>query len=582
MTQNRPPPYMSTFTELKIGRVPITEEGVDRYQINDSILSHFSELSSLEDLNVSVGRIWTEMKVPLPWLQICTANYITGTITFNNPAASSLEVRGWIDSVEPVSDTEDFPVCRVKWHFDYWEMYKNTAFFNYGQVKRRPYKGLESTPIQDYPVRYYELSGDHETASIRLDDHLIQSVQGYEIWYIVFSYNRPDPDDSTKTEVIYGQIPVSLAPNYSSPLVIYGTNEDGRTGQFYTPSMQDIYNGYFDEAFSIPPEDLNGVWLSPFAFTPEVTYNSSQGYIASDYVSSGGAHTPVQIVQGNVFNPNLQNSYYGFWRIRFLEYASYEKDVNVTSSEEERFVLVNVDGTRAHELPYGMHISKAVTVPVLEPDEAYLQISFRDSTLGSLEGCSTIVPLLNLPVNENAWSTYAYTGKRDYEIGMRKLQTDADAWKSSVSGAGTGAMMGAFGPQGLALGVAGGLLGGMTSYAVESLWQNDEIQKNEDRLMANQLSTMLLSSNAMISMVRINGISIRKLIPDAYSRQQIQNTRSNYGISVDEILGSCDSLIRQESPTGFYQIPNLIISGPLPVEAKDTIKQKFSAGVRLI
>ena len=574
---------MSTFTELKIGRVPITEEGVDRYQIIDSILYHFEELSSLEDLNTSVGRIWSEMKVPLPWLQICTANYIIGTIEFNNPAASSLEVRGWIDSVEPVSDTEDFPVCRVKWHFDFWEMYKAVARYDYGQVKRRPFRDLSSTPIQNYPVRYYELPSDHETSKIRLDNHLVSS-QGNEIWFIIFSYNRPDPDDATKTQTIYGQIPVQLRPNFSGGLAIYGPKDGDLSApdaSYLVPSMQDIYNGIFDEAFNIPPEDINGVWLSPFSFTPEISY-SVNGYVAADYTISGGLTSKVTIVEGSVPNPSLPNYHYGFWRIRFLEYASYETNMNITSSEEERFVLVNVDGTRVHELPYGMNILKAVVVPVLEPDEAYLQISFRDSTLGSLEGCSTIVPLLNLPVNENAWSTYAYTGKRDYDIGMRKLQTDADAWKTSVSGAGQGAMMGAFGPQGLALGVAGGLLGGMTSYAVESLWQNDEIRKNEDRLMANQLSTMLLSSNAMISMVRVNGISIRKIVPDSYSESQLQNTRRNYGISVDEILASCDTLLRATSPTGFYQIPNLIISGPLPVEAKDTIKQKFSAGVRLI
>ena len=156
---------MSTFTELKIGRVPITEEGVDRYRISDSILNHFEELSSLEDLNTSVGRIWTEMKVPLPWLQICTANYITGTIVFNNPSVSSLEVRGWIDSIEPVSDTEDYPVCRVKWHFDFWEMYKVVASYDYGQVKRRPFVDLDTTPVQNYPHRYrtvgtsYDISG---------------------------------------------------------------------------------------------------------------------------------------------------------------------------------------------------------------------------------------------------------------------------------------------------------------------------------------------------------------------------------------------------------------------------------------
>ena len=69
---------------------------------------------------------------------------------------------------------------------------------------------------------------------------------------------------------------------------------------------------------------------------------------------------------------------------------------------------------------------------------------------------------------------------------------------------------------------------------------------------------------------------------DSYSATQLSNTRSNYGVSVDEILSSCDTLIRTTSPTGFYQIPNLIISGAIPKEAKDTIKNKFAAGVRLI
>jgi len=569
---------MSTFTELKIGRVPITEEGVDRYRISDSITNHFTEISSLEDLNTSVGRIWTEMKVPLPWLQICTANYITGTIEFNNPAASSLEVRGWIDSVEPVSDTEDFPVCRVKWHFDFWEMYKAVARYDYGQVKRRPFADLDSTPIQNYPVRYYELPANDASTKIRLDDHLVSGDQ--EIWFVVFSYNRPDPVDSTKTQVVYGEFPVRMVAE-SGGVKIRGSGETSLVDANYSsPGIRDIYGGYFDEVFKIPAKDINGVWISPFSFLPVMSYDSgNNAYVVANY--PGLQRVP--IVEGEYLNPdNPGLGRWGFWKIQRFLFRSYSKTINITSSEEERFVLANTDGTRAHELPYGMNVTSVTIVPVIESNEAYLQVSFRDSTLGALEGCSTMIPLLALPVNDNAWSEYAYTGKRDYDIGTRKLQTDADAWKTSVSGAGTGAMMGAFGPQGLALGVAGGLIGGLTSYGVESLWQNDEIQKNEDRLMANQLAPMILSSSSMISLVTINGLTIHKLVPDSYSESQLSNTRSNYGISVDEILASCDTLIRTTSPTGFYQIPNLIISGPLPVEAKDTIKQKFSAGVRLI
>lgn len=552
---------MSTFTELKIGRVPITEEGVDRYRISDSILNHFTEISSLEDLNTSVGRIWTEMKVPLPWLQICTANYISGTIEFNNPVASSLEVRGWIDSVEPVSDTEDFPVCRVKWHFDFWEMYKVVASYDYGQVKRRPFSGISSTPIQNYPVRFQKVSPNFK--------QLVPDTPGLssKYWWVWISYTKTDNGTWFRNMLF----PVDITEIDKR---LWFTH-NGVSKEF--PTLYGLLNGGFDEEIGIAPSAILGAWLTPFC--PVVSSASGSGtqqdpfsFSPSASFSSGGisGSNYAALIYMPVDTPS----------------RTFTFQTPLMSTEEERWAVMSTDGSIVMELPYGMTVTECELSLSINPGELSINLAFKgegmQQLMGNPAGLMQSVVLPTLPINSNSQSEYYYSGQREYDIDTRNIQTNAGAWKNTATGAGQGAMMGAFGPQGLVLGMAGGMLGGLVSYGVESLWENDEIQKSEDRLQSKQISNLLLSGFAWMSYHYRYNLRIVKIIPDDYSLSQLSNTRSNYGISVDEILASCDTLIRTTSPTGFYQIPNLIISGPLPVEAKDTIKQKFSAGVRLI
>ena len=143
-------------------------------------------------------------------------------------------------------------------------------------------------------------------------------------------------------------------------------------------------------------------------------------------------------------------------------------------------------------------------------------------------------------------------------------------------------MMGAFGAPGLALGVAGGVSGGLINYGVEMLYQNDEEQRILDRLKANQTPGLLMSGGCWNTARYCLGILLTTIEMDDYSKQQIINTRDNFGISVDEILSSCDYLVKTHLPTGYYRIMNLIISGALPKEAKDYIKNKFASGVKLL
>lgn len=127
-----------------------------------------------------------------------------------------------------------------------------------------------------------------------------------------------------------------------------------------------------------------------------------------------------------------------------------------------------------------------------------------------------------------------------------------------------------------------GASSGMINYGVETIYQNDKEQKLENRLRANQPASMIMDADALMAIERNYTWKIHKIVPDSYSATQINTTRAQFGISVDELNPSCDYLIRTTSPTGYYNIQNLIVRGNVPVSAKKWIREKFRSGVRLV
>ena len=567
---------MSTITYVKLGSVPITEEGVERYKFSDSIESHITQIAEFTDnINCSVGRIFSKMKLPVSWITVMNANYLIADLDFNNPAASSLHIRAWIDSIEPLSDTEDYPMCEVRWHFDYYEMYKSSVTLGYGHVKRRPFNDIDSTPIQDYQYRYLKLPSDFRTSSTDLTPRYEVTVLGrkWEIWWVFFSFNE---DNGGITEIRYGALPVAISIDsygrISESYSLYIQDSGGGT-LAECPSFVEIMSGEFEEYLKIDPQGMNGVWLSPY-FLPIARY-SGTGYTGD----------PI------IINPTEQVTVYksgiGDWGYYWLSPIQFTREWSMSftefySTEDKRYIITDLDGVKVLDLPYDLHITKATMVLNVEPTEAHITVSLKDDIYGRAEGTVATIPLISLPINENAWSSYVYSGQREYDREGRIIQSNASAWKTTASGAGSGAMMGAFGPQGLALGVVGGMVGGLVSYGTEMLYQNDEEQRILDRWKSNQTPGLLLEGGGWDKLRYSKGILLTYLEMDGYSATQLGNTRSNFGISVDEILSSCETMVKTTLPTGYYSIKNLIISGSVPKEAKDYIKKKFDAGVKLL
>lgn len=567
---------MSTITSLKLGVVPITEEGVDRYRFSDNIELHFTEIySTMEDLNCSVGRVFTKMKVPVSWFTVMNANYLIADMDINNPAGSSLHIKGWIDSIDLISDSEDYPQVEIRWHFDYYEMYKSLITFGYGHIKRRPFNNISDTPVQNYPFRYLELTN---TPAVKLDNAI--TVNNRQIWWIIINHNVQDKEgDNVYTRIRSKTWPVFLNSDqcfFSCTVVPLDNPPQASTRKVRGVSVKEIMFGEIDELLGIDPNDIIGVWLSPFA--------PSGVLISSPQSPTGGTGTSADPLTWSnaVAISKTASSAYAYFEASSETRSHMTTFTSLISTETDRYVVTGLQGEKLLDLPYGMSLASANLQLYNEPDGPYIEVSFRDGSLGNLEGCAVNIPLPSLPVNSNAWSSYVYSGKREYDIEMRTITSNTNAWRNAGGSAASGAMMGAFGPMGLALGVAGGAAGGLISYGVEMLYTNDEEQKQEDRLAANQPSSLILSGGSLQAAYREYGIAIRKISPDDYSLTQIANTRNNSGVSVDEILASCDTIVKTTLPTGYYSIKNLIISGNAPKEAKDYIKKKFDAGVRLL
>ena len=528
----------------------------------------------------SKDRFFSELKLKEYYTGLLTMSYMRITYDLKNSLGIDTPnvFYGWIDKVELSSDGE-YPMTVISWHIDEWRTWKNAVTFGSGHVKRRPYKDLATTPIQDYSIRYNELG----VTNIKLVDPLVIGANNF--WWIIVSANRSTGVGETRIETLCFPVrcDTGTADTYYYVKDYAGSPPSYNKKKARVYSLQKIYSGLLDEMITTvlhtTPESINGVWISPIS---PVCADSATGTGSSADPLDFGVDLFCQFAQlagdGTFSDGNL-----GVVSYRYESIPTRTKTfTSITSSEEHRYILTDTNGTKILELPYGLPVSTVNVTLVIEPDGPYFEIAFKDSSYGGLEGLTVNIPLTELPMNSNSYTSYVYSGKQDYDREMRTVQSNANAWKSSASGGGTGAMMGALGPMGLIAGAGMGVAPGMVNYAVEMLYQNDEEQRLENRLQANQSSNLILTSNSLLALIRCYSFVVKDIVPDSYSATQITNTRVQFGVSVDELMSSCDTLIRSTSPTGYYNIQNMIVNGNVPVSAKKWIREKFRSGVRLI
>ena len=257
------------------------------------------------------------------------------------------------------------------------------------------------------------------------------------------------------------------------------------------------------------------------------------------------------------------------------------------------YVITGFDGEIVGSLPWGIPVTTLKYRTVLDSNGGYIQI--RTDIDGHANGTCFTIPMIPLEITQNGWSEYAYSGTRQADITQR--QTEAEKARESAivgmassvtSSVASSAMLGSLGgPVGTlggaliggASSVISGTIGAAADYAVTTKY-NDVFQDITDYRMAHQSNGLIMSGTGFDS-VRFGNrqIMLVKMVTDTYSQEQRTNDITLYGVHVSEPMESCQPLVTDGGP---IQITNVTVKGPIPVEAKQYIRQRLAQGVRMI
>jgi len=520
---------------------------------------------TVSDLNISVSDMFSRMKLKAPYTSLMNISYLEMTINMNN--GDDLIIYGWVDSVSLSSDTDGYPMSTIDWHIDYWRTYINSAVFGSGMVRRRPLLSNDVVPPQSYPYRYIEYQSDVIT-------------EFPDIWWVVLSVVT----SGETSENMWRAFPVSKA-DPSAHLYLWGKKNVS------APSLDDVANGKIDELLGLNPESVTYGFITPIA--PNVL------------VGTGAVDDPIELKGWWFDAEDVTVACYIAMGANVFKAARRSVGINPIKTDDETVYMVcGPQGESYGTLPWGIEVDNIEWRLVVDSTSAYIAMRFYKNTLNpnecQSEGTTFNIPCSSIPVTSNAWSSYVYSGARQAEMDLRKLQADAQAVSggisvgtSAVSGALSGAMMGAMagavgGPVGMLTGAAIGagasaLTGAITTsatYAYQTGEYADRMQSISDYQASHQANSILLNGGSFDSLFNgSGGVSLVKLKKDDYSLRQRQNDISLYGVNVSEPITSCQSLIDAGGP---LQITNLTVRGNIPVQAKQYFRNRFTKGVRII
>jgi len=531
--------------------------------ITTGLAAGSEDVKVTSDLHPAIADQFSKLKVPITaWEDWRMLSYIEVTMTpnANTTPATSYIYYGWVDRVSLISDTSGQAVVQIDWTVDWWRTFLTGASLDAGRILRRPFDNEADTPIQGYPYKY-RTSG--------LSTLISPMTAGYyETWWILAAVS-----DTLGSDKVVRYISWPINGNYD----LYSDDGAVPPVQKKIITTAETFSGLWDEIVGVDPSAVLGAWLLPY---PPMTSSqiSGDGYATNMHASTfwkdvivthsiGGS--PVDRVFFETLN--VQNPY-GYFPSKSGTITEF------TSTEKNPIFLTGFTYEKILEVPVGMSIKNYTYRVMASATECYLEIRFAGGN-SRTEGLCLTIPAPALDLTENAWSSYQYSGQREYDIDARNLATVQQGIEGTISGGVQGGIMGGFSNIGAGLGAIAGVTGAATAALIDYAVINPEVQRFQDRLHAKQTAGILISGSAMAVFVHGTAPLIALMSPDAYSASLIAAERAQKGIAVDEECADCGTQVGTGG--GYWRISELIVTGDIPVEAKRFIASRFDAGVRL-
>lgn len=557
-----------TITKLKMWKDPGYTRGCLEVPPAGSKKLPTPDYSSATDetLRPHKGSTLTELHLPLSFTECFNMSYL---YIEASDGKGSVSLFGWIDSVTQRSTSAEG--VTIMWSVDWWRSYSGSVTWGKGTVTKTG-NATYKRPGEMRP-RFFTASKVMDLKGSGIDD----------IEWIILKVNQTAVNnmDSITAESVVTSIKTYFWP--AGKRIV----DDQLTFKGYGVTLEDAYNGKIDEQLGINAENIVGAWMTKIC----PVLNTAGAVSATD-----------------VMIPNIQTHTHADTTYAYSEYSpagmngSLTKSiVPIASDDMESYIITNEKGEPVYTLPWGITVSD-VTVSLDIGDVGAYHI-FRFTRNGSQfysdyaasEGLMFMAPLISLPINSNAYTSYVLSGQREYDYYSKKmsqeeklLQGVAGSVGTAVGGAVTGAVIGApvGGIGGIVGGIAGGLIGlsaGLLTSAVQDdieTQYRDKLQKSDDKRVANQASNILIPSNGCDYLFTGGRcFTLVKLTADNVSMSEYTDGIANNGYAVDVPVSSVSSFI---TAGGVLQIINLTVTGNAPPAAKQSIKNILQSGVRIV
>ena len=421
---------------------------------------------------------------------------------------------GWVDSAEIITGAGPSTTVVIRWHLDYYltfmagRLYQDSITLGAGRVKRITWKDY-ARPDPSNPRRWVQ------TAKRSLTDTTT-------VWAIIAYTISTDAGNNQKNTTI----------NYLTWKP--GVNIESGGTTYRTPSIDQIYAGLIEEVLGLDPNAVIGAWLSPI----EVPY--------------AGAGIKTNSYDGN--------DYAAYKHGIASQRAIYVRDMGseVKTDDITKYVFTDATGAEMFTAPWGLNWrywfmqvdygASGCNLQVYLMDEEEYNSSEDDFTKAqkAAEGRLFSFPLPALPITENAWQSYNYSGQREYDIQAREMQKNQNA-VNGISGIATGAITGAIagsmvapGP-GTAIGAVAGIgasVIGLEASYFSSGYYDIKGQQAIDKLTASQTAGMIITAGGIRGLKPFGkgGDTVWELVTmerDDYSKQELEAEQAELGYITD-------------------------------------------------
>ena len=571
-------PDVRIYSKLTIGTTVYEEDDLHKPYFTKtaarqgdfkSFAKDADRLYTFTDVQPRKGKEFEEMELDIAWDEFAgcklfaTPKLVVIKFPSLNMAGAYTFVYGWVDDAEPVATKGPQTNTRIKWHVDWWLTWADYNWFmESGQMQilanwfprrvtigaGRLLKGPSqfARPSSSAPRKWLL-----DSAVNMIDDR--DPYFDIGVWWAVMCTTKTSgaPPLEVITDIVY----------YFWPI---GEKISGAANT--SPDWVSIYTGQIEEEIGIDPSRIQGFWLAPFKPWTGGEVRDLTGVSVYELTS---------VLSGNVNIKTLTE--------------------NVQTDDKHKIVFTDPTGAEMFTAPWGITFKNIVTWFDIGTSAASLCVYLGETDIPieerqGVEGRFFSFPLPSLPVTENAWSSYVYSGQRDYDMQQKAIQRDRSA-VNGIAGIGTQAIGGALagtaaapGP-GTALGAVAGLASGIIGTAVNYFTAGEfdsRDQRNVDNLTSRQTAGMIVNAGGYYGLIQpygsMIGWNMLTMVRDPVSLAEIEVEQEELGYDTDTYVVDCTNLISAGGP---LRIEGLRVRGDIPKEGKEYIAGLFSRGVHI-